>query len=176
MSLKIEDRHWQNGSFTVGFSFSNGNAYCEGFKMETVVSDALRLKYRLLAKHPEDGRFWTLKHMEEPLRQDEIEKVLEEIHRGYIASTEFAFEVFDESGKEKLFSTKFNAAERIPANGYGSEHIVFQSFTWSYPLPPKLQEVAKKALEDYVAGVSHNRAELQESSTVPSSTPHSPAH
>lgn len=150
MTYKMEDKHWQNGSFTLSFSFSNGIAYCEGFTMETVVGDALKLKYRMLVKHPVDGKFWTMKGMEEPMRQDDIQKVIDERHKGSIAGKEFIFEVFDETGKTNLFGTKFNAEEKIPAEGYGSEHLVVTSFTWSLPLPPELQFIAKKALEDHM--------------------------
>lgn len=118
--------------------------------MENVVSDALELKYRILVKHPVDGKFWTMKGMEEPMRQDEIQKVLDEKHKGSLPGKEFIFEVFDKTGKTNLFGTKFNAEEKIPAEGYGSEHMVFTSFTWSFPLPPELQIIAKKALEDHI--------------------------
>lgn len=102
------------GSFTVGFHFSNGVAHFEGFSMETLVSSTLRLKYRVLLKHPVDGKFWTMKGMENPMTQDEIQEVLETQHRGFLGAKEYAFEVFDETGEEKLFATKFNADERFP--------------------------------------------------------------
>ena len=147
--MKIEDKHWQNGSFTVGFSFSNGIAHCEGFSMETVVSTALKLKYRIQVKHPIEGNFWTMKGMEEPMSQDEIDKVLKEKHNGYISAKEFIFEVFDNTGKN-LFGTRFNAEEKIPAEGYGSDKMVWTSFNWSYPLRADLQILAKKALEAHM--------------------------
>lgn len=149
MTYVIQDKHWQNGSFTVGFSFSNGIAHFEGFRMETVVSHALELKYRILVKHPVDGKFWTMKGMEEPMRQDEIQRVLDKQHNGFLAGKEFIFEVFDKSGEKNLFGTKFNVDEKIPAEGYGSEHLVVTSFSWNFPLPPELQVIAKKALEDH---------------------------
>lgn len=148
----MKDEHWQNGSFTVDFSFSNGVANFTGFVMETVVSCALELKYRVLVKHPIEGKFWTMKGMEEPMRQDDIQKVLKEQHKGYIAGKEFVFEVFDQTGEECLFATKFNAEERIPAEGYGSEHLVVTTFSWNFPLPPDLQQKAKKALKQHVKG------------------------
>lgn len=150
----MDDRHWQNGSFTVGFSFSSGVAHCEGFTMETVVSDALELKYRILVKHPVKGKFWTMKGMEKPMRQDEIQKVIDEQHRGFLAGKEFIFEVFDKTGERVLFGTKFNAEEKIPAEGYGSEHLVVTSFTWSFPLPPDLQEIAKETLKKHMQKIS----------------------
>jgi hypothetical protein len=152
--IKIEDKHWQNGSFTVSFSFSNGVAHCGGFSMETVVSDALELKYRILVKHPKDGKFWTMNGMEEPMRQDEIQKVLDKDHNGYLAGKEFVFEVFDKLGKTNLFGSRFNAVEKIPAEGYGSEHLVVTSFSWSFPLPSELQKLAKEALEKHAQGVN----------------------
>lgn len=152
MTYVIQDKHWQNGSFTVGFGFSNGIPHCEGFTMETVVSTALDLKYRILVKHPLKGDFWTMKGMEVPMSQDDIEKALKEFHNGYLSGKEFIFEVFNKTGGELLFGTKFNAAEKIPAEGYGSDHLVVTSFTWTYPLPEEMQQVAKKALEDHVRG------------------------
>jgi len=153
MTLTLEDKHWQNGSFTVGFSFSNGIAYCEGFTMETVVSHGLRLKYRMLVRHPVDGKFWTMKGMEEPMKQDEIQKAIDEKHKGSVPGKEFVFEVYDETGKERIFATQFDAEAKIPAKGYGNEHLVVTSFTWSFPLPEILQSIAKKALEDHMKGI-----------------------
>ena len=148
--MTIEDKHWQNGSFTVSFSFSNGIAHFEGFSMETVVSDSLALKYRVLVEHPVEGKFWTIKGMEDPMRQAEIQRVLNDLHKGFLAGKEFIFEVFDKTGKKNLFGTKFNAEDKIPAEGYGSEHLVVTSFTWSFPLPPDLQLEAKEALEKHM--------------------------
>jgi hypothetical protein len=124
--------------------------------MENVVSDALELKYRILVKHPVDGKFWTMKGMEEPMRPDEIQKVLDDRHKGFIASKEFIFEVFDKTGKRNLFGTRFNAEDKIPAEGYGSDKMVFTSFSWSFPLPPELQTIAKKSLEDHMKGIRSN--------------------
>ena len=154
MTYVIQDKHWQNGSFTVRFSFSNGIAHCEGFSMENVVSAALELRYRILVRHPIDGNFWTMKGMEEPMRQGEIQKVLDERHKGFLAAKEFIFEVFDKTGKN-LFGTRFNAEDKIPAEGYGSDKMVFTSFSWSFLLPPELQAMAKKALEDHMKKISH---------------------
>lgn len=150
MTYAIQEKHWQNGSFTVGFGFSNGIAHCEGFTMETVVSIALGLKYRILVKHPLKGGFWTMKGMEDPMSQDEIEDAMKKFYNGYLNGSEFIFEVFDNTGKELLFGTKFNAADRIPSEGYGTEHLVVTSFTWSFPLPEKMRPIAKKALEEHV--------------------------
>jgi hypothetical protein len=149
MNKFLDEKHWQNGSFTVSFSFSNGFAYCEGFSMETVVSDALELKYRIQVKHPVEGGFWTMKGMEEPMRQAEIREVIKERHKGSIVGKEFIFEVFDKTGKRNIFGTRFDTEEKIPPEGRGSEHLVVKSYTWSYPLPEDLQLIAKKALEDY---------------------------
>src|SRR4051812_33121323 len=100
----IEEKQWKKGSFTVGFHFSNGIAHFEGFSMETVVSEALELKYRVLVKHPTEGNFWTMKGMEEPMTQNEIQRVLEEKYNGFLVGKEFAFEIFDKTGKRKLFA------------------------------------------------------------------------
>jgi hypothetical protein len=156
MNRVLEDKHWQNGSFTVGFSFSNGVAHCEGFTMETVVSHALGLKYRIQVKHPIKGNFWVMKGMEKPMSQDEIRKVIDEVHKGHLSGKEFIFEVFDKTGEKNLFGTRFNAEEKIPAEGYGNEHLVFTSFTWSYPLPADLQPIAKAALEQHMQGRRHS--------------------
>jgi len=148
----MNDKHWKNGSFTVGFSFSSGVAHCNGFSMETVVSDSLELKYRILVKHPIDKKFWTMKGMENPMREEEIQKVLDEKHNGFLAGKEFIFEVFDNTG-DNIFGTKFDATEKIPSEGYGSEHLVITSFSWSYPLPLNLQKKAKESLEVHMQGV-----------------------
>lgn len=148
MTYVIKDSHWQNGSFSVRFSFSNGIAYCSGFGSESLVSNALGLKYMILLKHPIDKNFWTLKGMEEPLSQDEIHDVIEKRHKGSIAGEEYIFKVFDNTGK-LLFGTRFDASEKIPPKGYGSEHFVVTSFSWTFPLPPDLQKLAKDALEKH---------------------------
>ena len=149
----IEERQWKKGSFTVNFHFSNGIAHFEGFSMETVVSVKLGLKYRVLVKHPIDGKFWTMKGMENPMIQDEIEKVLKEHHKGFLSAKEFAFEVFDKTGTRKLFATRFDAEDKIPPEGYGNEHLVVQSFSWLFDLPEDLQSAAKQAIEEHFARV-----------------------
>jgi len=151
MPYEIKEKHWQNGSFTVQFSFSNGVAHFDGFAMETVVSHGLHLKYRVLVKHPVDGKFWTMKGMENPMSQDEISSVLKKQHKGYLAGTEFVFEVFDETGETRLFNSRFNAKDKISPEGYGSEHLVVTSFSWNYEFPTEtLKQLAKQALEEHV--------------------------
>lgn len=149
MTYVIKDEHWQNGSFTVGFSFSNGAAHCDGFRTETVVSDALELKYRILIKHPIDGKFWTMKGMEEPMRQNKIDEVIRKRHNGFLAGKEFIFEVFDKEGNH-LFGTRFDAEERIPPDAHKSDRVVFTSYSWTFPFKSeKLQQLAKQALEEH---------------------------
>lgn len=126
-------------SFTVGFHFQNGHAYCSGFSTETVVSVNVGAKYRILVKHPKDGKFWTMKGMEEPMTQQEIHEVIEKKHHGALRREEFAFEVFDETGKEKLFATRFNAQERIPPDGFAPDKEVFTTFSWAFELPEHLK-------------------------------------
>lgn len=126
-------------SFTTDFHFQNGIPFFEGFVMETVVSHRIEAKYRVLVKHPQDGHFYTMKGMEEPLTQDEIHKVLKEQHNGAIGAKEFAFEVFDKTGTRKLFATRFNAEEKIPADGYASDKLVVTTFSWIFDLPEDLK-------------------------------------
>lgn len=94
-----------------------------------------------------------MKGMEKPMTQDEIRKVIDEVHKGYLSGMEFIFEVFDKTGERNLFGTKFDAKEKIPPEGYGNEHLVVTSFTWSFPLPKDLQPIAKKALQDNINGI-----------------------
>ena len=152
--MKIEEKQWKQNSFTAGFHFSNGVAHFEGFSMETVVSNALELTYRVLVKHPKDGNFWTMKGMENPIRQEQIQKVLDKKHNGYLDGKEFVFEVFDKTGKRPLFATKFNAEEKIPTEGYGSKHLVATSFCWAFDLPEDLQPLAKNAIEKHLAPIA----------------------
>ena len=154
MDKPIEERQWKRSSFTVRFTFSNGAARCEGIDPDTVVSGALKLRYRIQVKHPVDGKFYTMKRMEEPMRLREVQKALDERHNGFLDGKEFVFEVFDKDGKRSLFATKFNAEEKIPSEGFGSEHLVAKSFCWGFELPPDLQPVAKEAIEKYLAPVS----------------------
>lgn len=127
-------------SFTTSFRFQNGRAFFRGFTLETVVSQRINAKYRVLAKNPNDGKMYTLKGMEEPMPQKEINKVLNEQRHGALCFEEFAFEVFDETGKEKLFATKFNAQEKNPPDGYAPDEIVYTSFSWAFELPERLKE------------------------------------
>jgi len=92
-----------------------------------------------------------MKGMESPMEQREIRKVLDEKHKGFLEGKEFAFEVFDNTGTTKLFATRFNATEKIPAEGYESEHLVATSFCWSFDLREELQPLARKAFEEYLA-------------------------
>jgi len=87
------------------------------------------------------------------MRQDKIQEVLDKEHSGCLAGKEFVFEVFDKTGETRFFNTRFNAEEKIPAEGYGLEHLVVTSFSWSFPLPEELQKIAKEALENHVSGI-----------------------
>ncbi len=122
-------------SFTVSFHYQNGVSYFDGFILETVVSENIGAKYRVLVKKPGTDDFYTMKGMEEPMNQDGIDVVLREKHNGSIPAKEFVFQVFDNSGSKKLFESKFNVAERIPQDGYGSDKMVVNSFSWSFDLP-----------------------------------------
>ena len=133
-------------SFTVGFHFGNGHAYCSGFSLETVVSVKVGAKYRILVKHPKDGKFWKMKGMEEPMSQDEIHEVLKHHHHGALRAEEFVFEVFDRDGA-LLFHSKFNAQERIPPDGYAPDKIVWTSYSWAFELPERLKKEASKEAE-----------------------------
>lgn len=127
-------------SFTTSFHFHNGCAFFDGFTMETVVSNHIGAKYRVLIKHPADGKFWTMKGLEEPMTQTEIGKVLKNLHKGALIGKDFAFEVFDKTGTEKLFATVFNAQDRIPADGFSSDKEVFTTFSWAFELPESMRK------------------------------------
>ncbi|GEM_PF-5319451 len=129
----MRDPKHERMSFTVDFNFESGKAFFTGFAMETVVSKKIGAKYRVLVKNPVDGFFYTMKGMEEPLTQDEIDQVLKERYKGAIMAEEFAFEVFDGTG-EKIFATKFNAADKIPADGFNPQKMVFTNFSWAFEL------------------------------------------
>ena len=132
----MTDLKHEKMSFTVDFDFQNGKAVCIGFALETVVSKKINAKYRILVKNPADGYFYTMKGMEEPLTQEEIDVVLKERYNGGIMADEFAFEVFNGDG-EKIFATKFNAADKTPADAFNSEKMVFTNFSWSFELSDK---------------------------------------
>jgi hypothetical protein len=137
-STLMNDRndHKENRlSFTTDFHFQNGVAYFEGFILETVVSNRIGAKYRVLVKNPKDNHFYTMKGMEEPLKQDEIRKVMDERYKGSIGADEFAFEVFDNTGQKKLFAIRFNAKEKIPSDGYSTDKLVVTSFCWAFDMP-----------------------------------------
>jgi len=136
MSITSKDNRL---SFTVDFNFENGYAYCSGFSLETVVSMRIGAKYRILVKHPEDGKFWTVKGMEKPMPQRETQDVIEKRHHGALRGAEFIFEVFDRDDAP-LFNTKFNAQERIPPDGYAPDKIVWTSYSWAFELPERLKE------------------------------------
>jgi hypothetical protein len=133
-------------SFTADFDFASGKAFFTGFALETVVSKKIGAKYRVLVKNPADGFFYTMKGMEEPLTQDEIDHVLKERYKGAIMAEEFAFEVFDRTG-EKIFATKFNAADKIPPDGFNPEKMVFTSFSWPFPLTDRLKSLLNEKTE-----------------------------
>ena len=127
-------------SFTVSFHFHSGRAFFDGFTLETVVSRRINAKYRILAKNPTDGHMYTFKGMEEPMSQKEINDVLDEQHNKTLCFEEFAFEVFDETGKDLLFATKFNAQDKVPPNGNSSDNVVYTTFSWAFELPERLME------------------------------------
>ncbi|MDD4319431.1 MAG: hypothetical protein PHW10_03865 [Candidatus Peribacteraceae bacterium] len=139
----MSDQKLERMSFTVNFNFQSGKAFFTGFAMETVVSKKIGAKYRVLVKNPADGFFYTMKGMEEPMTQDKIDQVLEERYKGALMAEEFAFEVFDRSG-EKIFATRFNALDKISADGFSSEKIVFTNFSW----PFELSDSTKALLND----------------------------
>lgn len=125
-------------SFTADFSFQRGIPVFGGFALETIVSKESGAKYRVLVKKPDDGHFYTIKKMEEPMLQDEIDRVLREHYYGGIEADEFIFEVFDGSNN-KIFATRFNAKERVPAEGYDSDKFVWTSYSWHFDLPTRLE-------------------------------------
>lgn len=129
-------------SFTVGFYFQSGKASFTGFKMETVVSSKIGAKYRVLVKNPDDGYLYTMKGMEEPMNQAEIRAVLKERYNGAIMADEFAFEVFDSEGS-KIFATKFNAADKTPADAFKPDKEVFTSFSWAFELSNAQKQASK---------------------------------
>ncbi|OGJ54148.1 hypothetical protein A3D11_03935 [Candidatus Peribacteria bacterium RIFCSPHIGHO2_02_FULL_49_16] len=128
----------QRLSFTADFYFENGKAYFTGFALETVVSVNIGAKYQVLVKR-EDGKFWSLKKMESPLSQDDVQKVIDELG-GSIMGEEFLFKVFDKNDKE-IFGTRFNVSERIPPDGYSNDKLVMTNYSWVFDLPEYLQQV-----------------------------------
>lgn len=126
-------------SFTACFHYSGGKSFFAGLSLETVVSTNIGAKYRVLMMNPQDKQFWTMKGMEEPLTQDEIYGVLKERYKGVLCGQEFAFEVFDSTGKRKLFATRFNAQEKMPSDGCASDKAVYTSFSWAFDLPEDLK-------------------------------------
>lgn len=131
-------------SFTARFHYSGGKAFFTGLSPETSVSKNIGAKYRVLMMNPKDNQFWTMKGMEEPLTQDEIYDVLKEHYEGVLCGQEFAFEVFDSTGKRKWFATRFNVQEKIPSDGYASDKVVYTSFSWAFDLPEDLMELVRK--------------------------------
>jgi hypothetical protein len=125
-------------SFTTDFHYENGKAFFQGFALETVVSNRINARYRVLVRHPDDGHLYNMKGMEKPMTQDQIQEVIENQHSGSLCGEEFAFEVFDDKD-ELLFATKFNAQERIPPDGYHSDKMVSTSFSWIFDLPERLR-------------------------------------
>ena len=123
-------------SFTARFDFSGGRSFFKGFS-----PNRIDVKYRVLMMNPKDNHFWTMKGMEEPMTLDEIDEVIKERYGGSLCGEEFAFEVFDNSGKRKLYATKFNAQEKIPPDGYASDKWVITSFSWAFELPDDLKKI-----------------------------------
>lgn len=132
----MSDSKQERMSFTVNFNFQSGTAFFTGFALETVVSKQIGAKYRVLVKNPADGYFYTMKGMEEPMTQDQIDQVIKERYRGAIMADEFAFEVFNGEG-EKIFATKFNAADKMSADAFNPEKTVFTNFSWPFELSDK---------------------------------------
>ena len=130
-------------SFTANFHYSGGKTFFSSLSPETVVSHNIGAKYRVLMMNPNDNQFWTMKGMEEPMTQDEINDVIKERHRGALCGTEFAFEVYDSTGDRKLFATRFNAQDKIPADGHASDKAVYTSFSWVFDLPEDLKKLAE---------------------------------
>ena len=141
-------------------SFNNGVAHLTDFDAYNVVNNALSLKYRILMKHPNPTKegFWTMKEMEKPMTESEIENALKKIHSGYLSGTEFVFEAYRGDGVTSLFATKFNVEEKIPDEAFKSDKWVITSFTWSFELPPDLQKIAKKALQDHMDAITSRSA------------------
>ena len=123
-------------SFTVGFHFQPERAFFDGFTAETVVSDRIGAKYRVLVRNPADNAFYSIQGMEDPKTQDEIDQVLEERYNGCICANEFAFEVYDNENN-KIFATRFDVSDRIPTLNNDQEQ--WTTFSWVFDLPAHLQ-------------------------------------
>ncbi len=119
--------------FTAMFRFQGGKAFFEGFTLETAASKQRRVTYRVLVNNPADGAFYTMKFMEEPLGQREIQKVLERHYHGSLMADEFAFEVFD-AESHLLFATRFDAHSKVPAQAASAKNMIVMTFSWSFPL------------------------------------------
>lgn len=128
--------------FEVNFHFQTGKAFFTGFGFEDVVSKKIGAKYRVLVKNPADGYFYTMKGMEEPMNQDQIDQVLKDRYTGAIMADEFAFEVFNRQG-EKIFATKFNAVEKMSPDAFNPEKTTWTHFSWSFELSDKDKALPK---------------------------------
>ena len=122
-------------SFTVNFSFYLDRPFFEGIPHETVVSNQIGAKYKVLVMHPEDGHMYSLKGLNEPLPWKKLNDGLKKIPP--ITADTFVFEVFDRDGN-KIFDTAFDAKSKVP-RGLSPMQTSFTSFCFAFDLPKSLK-------------------------------------